>query len=60
LDATKNYINIAEFIAYSLVAIIEVLEEESSSVSYALESKEKTQWLHAMNEDRRSLHLNNT
>jgi len=37
-----------------------VLDDEPSSVSSTLASKERIEWLDAMNEEIKSLHLNNT
>jgi len=59
IRAPKRY-EYEELIAYSLVVASEVLEDETSIVSFALASKEKTQWLDATNEEMKSLHLNNT
>lgn len=50
----------AKLIAYYLVAASEVIEDEPSSVSSTLASKEKTQWLNVMNEEMKSHHLHNT
>lgn len=44
---------------YSLVATIEVLKDEPSSVSFTITCKERTKWLDEMNEEMKSLLLNN-
>jgi len=59
LELWKRY-GYAKLIAYSLLVASQVLKDEPSSASSALASKTKTQWLDTMNEEMKSLHLNNT
>jgi len=44
-----------ELVVYSSMAASEVLEDEPSSVSSLLASKEKTKWLNALNKEMKSL-----
>jgi len=49
-----------KLITYFSVTISEVLEYKPSSISFTLSCKKMTQWLDGMNEEIKSLHLNNT
>jgi len=57
---TPERYSYAELIALYLVVVSEVYENEPSSALSSLASKEKTQCLEAINEEMKSLHLNNT
>jgi len=49
-----------DLIAFALVAVNEVLEEDPKTIKAVLASKEKEKWLSAMNEEIKCLHDNHT
>lgn len=50
----------ADLIAYALISASEVLDDEPIDYKEAIKSRNKTEWLKAMNDEMKSLHDNHT